>query len=176
MLFTIPTHAGDSSVVFVVVVGAGVDGMIVTMIVSKIEIGILHHSQEIAVPEAHADSMGSDHVLRYSPPQRPAANRDVAPNQNAAKLPEAGKDEFGRDIRPSSATPPRAASVDAQTQPPVVPSVDLARTAAPENRVPVSDQLPSVAASTSTQKVETRKPSSVPALQNRGAGKVRNAS
>ncbi|KAG2092308.1 uncharacterized protein F5147DRAFT_822544 [Suillus discolor] len=104
----------------------------------------------------------------YSPPQRPAANRDVAPNQNAAKLSEAGKDEFGRDIRPSSATPPRAASVDAQTQPPMVPSVNLARTAAPENRVPVSDQLPSVAASTSTQKVETRKPSSAPALQQPG--------
>ncbi|KAG2128551.1 hypothetical protein DEU56DRAFT_818918 [Suillus clintonianus] len=104
----------------------------------------------------------------YSPPQRPAASRDVAQDQTSAKLPEPGKDEFGRDIRPSSATPPRAASVDAQTQPPVVPSVDLARTAAPENRVPVSDQLPSVAASTSTQKVEPRKPSSAPALQQPG--------
>src|SRR5882757_2376066 len=36
MDFMILTHAGDPSVVFVVVVGAGVDGMIVTMIVSKI--------------------------------------------------------------------------------------------------------------------------------------------
>ncbi|KAG2075697.1 hypothetical protein BDR04DRAFT_1091302 [Suillus decipiens] len=101
----------------------------------------------------------------YSPPQRPAASRDVVQNQTA-KLPEAGKDEFGRDIRPSSATPPRAASVDAQAQPPMVPSVVLARTAASENRVPVSDQLPSVAASTST--VEPRKPSSAPALQQLG--------
>ncbi|KAG1880487.1 hypothetical protein C8R48DRAFT_684230 [Suillus tomentosus] len=104
----------------------------------------------------------------YSPPQRPAAIRDVAQNQISAKLPEAGKDEFGRDIRPSSATPPRAASVDVQLQPPMVPSVVPARTAAPENRVPVSDQLPSVAASTSTQKVEPRKPSSAPALQQLG--------
>lgn len=56
----IPTHAGDSSVVFVVVVGVGVDGMTVTTIVSKIGIGILH-GQEIAVPKAHADSMGSGH-------------------------------------------------------------------------------------------------------------------
>lgn len=55
----IPTHVGDSSVVFVVVVG--VDGMTVTTIVSKIGIGILLHGQEIAVPEAHADSMGSGH-------------------------------------------------------------------------------------------------------------------
>ncbi|KAG1740035.1 hypothetical protein EDB19DRAFT_1709923, partial [Suillus lakei] len=104
----------------------------------------------------------------YSPPQRPAASRDVAQNQTSAKLPEAGKDEFGRDIRPSSATPPRAASVDTQSQPSTVPSVDPARTAALENRVPVSDQLPSVAASTSTQKVEPRKPSSAPALQQPG--------
>lgn len=57
----IPTHVGDSSVVFVVVVGVGVDGMTVTTIVSKIGIGILLHGQEIAVPEAHADSMGSGH-------------------------------------------------------------------------------------------------------------------
>lgn len=104
----------------------------------------------------------------YSPPQRPAASSDVAQNQTSAKLPEVGKDEFGRDIRPSSATPPRAASVDAQSQPPVVQSVVPARTAAPENRVPVSDQLPSVAANTSTQKVEPRKPSSAPALQQPG--------
>lgn len=103
----------------------------------------------------------------YSPPQRIAASRDVVQNQTSAKLPEAGKDEFGRDIRPSSATP-RAASVDTQPQPPTVPSVVPARTAAPENRVPVSDQLPSVAASTSTQKVEPRKPSSAPALQQPG--------
>ncbi|KAG1808718.1 uncharacterized protein BJ212DRAFT_1382796 [Suillus subaureus] len=93
----------------------------------------------------------------YSPPQRTAASRDVVQSQTPAKLPEAGKDEFGRDIRPSSTTP-RAASVEAQPQPPTVPSVVPARTAAPENRVPVSDQLPSVAASTSTQKVEPRKP------------------
>lgn len=104
----------------------------------------------------------------YSPPQRPAASRDVAQNQPSAKLPEVGKDEFGRDIRPSSATPPRPASVNAQSQPPMVPSVVPARTAAPENRVPVSDQLPSVAASTSTQKAEPRKPSSAPALQQPG--------
>lgn len=58
---TIPTHAGDSSVVFVVVVVVGVDGMTVTTIVSKIGIGILLHVQEIAVPEAHADSTGSGH-------------------------------------------------------------------------------------------------------------------
>lgn len=58
---TIPTHAGDSSVVFVVVVGVGVDGMTVTTIVSKIGIGILLHGQELAVPEARADSMGSGH-------------------------------------------------------------------------------------------------------------------
>lgn len=67
MDFMILTHAGDPSVVFVVVVGAGVDGMIVTMIVSKIEIGILHHGQEVAVPEAHAGSMGSrghDRIVR----------------------------------------------------------------------------------------------------------------
>ncbi|KAG1767174.1 hypothetical protein EV702DRAFT_1147761 [Suillus placidus] len=104
----------------------------------------------------------------HSPPQRPAASRDVAQSQTSAKLPEAGKDEFGRDIRPSSATPPRAASVDIQPQPPMIPSVVPARTAAPENRVPVSDQLPSVAASTSTQKVEPRKPSSAQALQQPG--------
>ncbi|KAG0709368.1 hypothetical protein DFH29DRAFT_842119 [Suillus ampliporus] len=102
----------------------------------------------------------------HSPPQRPAASGGVA--LNAATLPEAGKDEFGRDIRPSSATPPRATSVDAQPQPPTVPSVDLARTAAPENRVPVSDQLPLVAASTSTQNAEPRKPSSAPVLQQPG--------
>ncbi|KAG1746544.1 uncharacterized protein EDB91DRAFT_99402 [Suillus paluster] len=101
-----------------------------------------------------------------SPPQRPAASRDV--DNNSATLPEAGKDEFGRDIRPSSVTPPRAASVDAQLQPPMIPSVDPVRTAAPENRVPVSDQLPSVAASTSTQNAEPRKSSSAPALQQPG--------
>jgi protein NRD1 len=165
MDFTIPTHAGDSSVVFVVGVGVEVDGMTATTIVSKIGIGMLH-GQEIAVPEAHADLVGSPRP--YSPPQRPAASRDVAQNQTSAKPPEVEKDEFGRDIRPSSATPPRAASVDAQSQPPMVQSVVPARTAAPENRVPVSDQLPSVAASTSTQKVEPRKPSSAPALQQPG--------
>lgn len=55
------THAGGSSVVFVVVVVVGVDGMTVITIVSKIGIGILLHGQETAVPEAHADSMGSGH-------------------------------------------------------------------------------------------------------------------
>lgn len=60
---TTPTHAGDSSVVFVVVVVAGVDGMTATTIVSKIGIGILLHGQEIAVLEAHADSVGSGHDL-----------------------------------------------------------------------------------------------------------------
>jgi len=102
----------------------------------------------------------------YSPPQRPPASRDVA--QTLAATPEVGKDEFGRDIRPSSATPPRAASVDAQPQLRTVSSVDPAPTAAPENRVPVSDQLPSVAASTSTQNAEPHRSSSVPTVQQPG--------
>lgn len=101
----------------------------------------------------------------YSPPQRPAS-RDVAQTSSAA--PEVGKDEFGRDIRPSSATPPRAVSVDVQSQLRTVSSVDPAPTAAPENRVPESDRLPSVAVSTSTQNTEPRRSSLVPTLQQPG--------
>jgi len=55
----ISTHAGDFGVVSVV--GAGVDGTSATMIVSKIRIGMLHHDQDIAVPEAHAESTGTGH-------------------------------------------------------------------------------------------------------------------
>jgi hypothetical protein len=55
------THAGVWGVVFVVVVEVGVDGMTVTMTVSKIGIGILHHVQDVAVPEARVDPMGNGH-------------------------------------------------------------------------------------------------------------------
>ena len=102
----------------------------------------------------------------YSPPQRTPTSRDVT--QTPAVTPEVEKDEFGRDIRPSSATPPRAVSIDVQPQPRTVSSVDPAPTAAPENCVTVSDRLPLVAASTSTQNAELYRSSSVPALQQPG--------
>lgn len=66
MDITILTRVGLLGVVFVVVVGVGVDGMVMTMIASKIGIGILHHAKDVAVPEARKDSMdiGHDRIVR----------------------------------------------------------------------------------------------------------------
>lgn len=74
----------------------------------------------------------------------------------SSAAPESGKDEFGRDLRPSSASPPRSVSVnDAPTRDRMVPSVDPASAAAPDCRIPVPEQLPSVAANTPAQSTET---------------------
>lgn len=62
MDITISIRAEVLSVGFVVGVGVGVDGMIVTMIVSKRGIGMLHHhDRDVAAPEAHVDLTGSGH-------------------------------------------------------------------------------------------------------------------
>jgi len=63
MDITISVHVGVWGVDFVVgvEVGVGVDGMIVTMIVSKIGIGILHRGQDVAALEARKDSTGIGH-------------------------------------------------------------------------------------------------------------------
>ncbi|KAI6149494.1 hypothetical protein BKA82DRAFT_995230 [Pisolithus tinctorius] len=99
---------------------------------------------------------------QHSPPRRHVSGKDqyhTEPPSSAA--PEGGKDEFGRDLRPSSASPPRSVSVDdAPTRDPMVPSVDPASAAAPDCRIPVSDQLPSVAANTPAQSTETHASSS----------------
>ncbi|KAF8555962.1 hypothetical protein OG21DRAFT_1437858 [Imleria badia] len=107
-------------------------------------------------------------VRPHSPPRRPLNDRD--PNHQP-ELPTPtppssthGKDEFGRDIRASSVSPPRSTSVeDAQALAPMDLSVDPTAGVAPDNRIPVSDQLPLVAASTSAQSTETHTPS--PATQ-----------
>ncbi|KAI6130114.1 hypothetical protein EV401DRAFT_2255210 [Pisolithus croceorrhizus] len=94
---------------------------------------------------------------QHSPPRRHVGGKDpyhTEPPSSAA--PESGKDEFGRDLRPSSASPPRFVSVDdAPTRDPMVPSVDPASAAAPDCRIPVPEQLPSVAANTPAQSTET---------------------
>ncbi|KAI6114859.1 hypothetical protein EDD16DRAFT_1709104 [Pisolithus croceorrhizus] len=94
---------------------------------------------------------------QHSPPRRHVSGKDpyhTEPPSSAA--PESGKDEFGRDLRPSSASPPRSVSVDdAPTRDRMVLSVDPASAAAPDCRIPVPEQLPSVAANTPAQSTET---------------------
>ncbi|KAI6164601.1 hypothetical protein EDD17DRAFT_1775495 [Pisolithus thermaeus] len=94
---------------------------------------------------------------QHSPPRRHVSGKDpyhTEPPSSAA--PESGKDEFGRDLRPSSASPPRFVSVDdAPTRDRMVLSVDPASAAAPDCRIPVPEQLPSVAANTPAQSTET---------------------
>ncbi|KAH7890832.1 hypothetical protein F5I97DRAFT_1839159 [Phlebopus sp. FC_14] len=98
----------------------------------------------------------------HSPPYRLSDEKYKPRSELPTPAPENGKDEFGRDIRPSSVSPPRSMSLDeVPTQTPVVPSVVPAPAAAPDYHIPVSDQLPSVAASTSAQSIET--PTSSPA-------------
>lgn len=94
----------------------------------------------------------------HSPPPRRANGKEPARTElPSTTSPEGGKDEFGRDLRPSSVTPPiPVSSDDRPTQAPVVPSVLVPDpAAAPDCRVPVSDQLPLVAANTPAQSTET---------------------
>ncbi|KAJ7759202.1 hypothetical protein B0H16DRAFT_1534769 [Mycena metata] len=77
---------------------------------------------------------GRRDVKPYSPPRRPSiasmpsqeVNRDRAPAPAGRAPPEAGKDEFGRDVRPASPEPEPSASASANiipTQPPPPPPV-----------------------------------------------------
>ncbi|KAL4065843.1 hypothetical protein V8B97DRAFT_1932274 [Scleroderma yunnanense] len=104
---------------------------------------------------------------RYSPLRRHSDSKEPGHTEHLrSATPEGGKDEFGRDIRPSSVTPPRPISVDdTPTQAPVVPSVVPASAAGPDCRIPVSDQLPSVAANTPAQSTETHASSSATSEQ-----------
>lgn len=69
---------------------------------------------------------------------------------------QGGKDEFGRDLRLSSVSPPRSMSIDDTPTPgSKVPSVVPASAAAPDCRIPVPDQLPVVAANTPAQNTDT---------------------
>lgn len=95
---------------------------------------------------------------QHSPPRRHVSGKDLYHTEHppSSAAPESGKDEFGRDLRPSSASPPRSVSVnDAPTRDRMVPSVDPASAAAPDCRIPVPEQLPSVAANTPAQSTET---------------------
>ncbi|KAH7915283.1 hypothetical protein BJ138DRAFT_1142104 [Hygrophoropsis aurantiaca] len=101
----------------------------------------------------------------YSPPRRPS----VAKEQPRVESPfssghEFGKDEFGRDIRASSATPSNSVSAeDNRTQPSATSvSVDPAPTSVPalDYHIPVSKPLSTVAANTSTQKPDSHTSSS----------------
>ena len=102
----------------------------------------------------------------YSPPRRPLNDRDpnYRPELPTPSTSTQGKDEFGRDIRASSVSPSRSTSVeDTQALAPMDSSVDPTAGTAPDNHIPVSDQLPLVAASTSAESTETHTPS--PAIQ-----------
>ncbi|KAF9223989.1 hypothetical protein BS17DRAFT_766664 [Gyrodon lividus] len=110
-------------------------------------------------------------VRSHSPPYRPSNGKDLHDQSKLATpgAPESGKDEFGRDIRPSSVSPPRSMlTEDTPPQVPTDPSVVPAPAAAPDYHIPVSDQLPSVAASTSAQSTETHTPSSATSQQQLG--------
>lgn len=112
---------------------------------------------------------------RSRSPRRPEERRNVRPNspprhdrdpRHQPELPTPptsthGKDEFGRDIRMSSNSPSRSTSVeDTQTLAPMESSVDPTPGVPPDYHIPVSEQLPLVAASTSAQSTETHTPSS----------------
>ena len=101
-------------------------------------------------------------VRPFSPPRRPLNDREPAYQPELPTPPASthDKDEFGRDIRASSHSPSRSTSVeDTQALAPMDSSVDPTAGVAPDNRIPVSDQLPLVAASTSAQSTETHTPS-----------------
>lgn len=100
-------------------------------------------------------------VRPYSPPRRPLNDRDPHHQSELPTPPTSshGKDEFGRDIRVSSSSPSRSTSVE-DTQAPMDSSVDPTAGVPPDYHTPVSDQLASVAASTSAQSTETHTPSS----------------
>lgn len=106
---------------------------------------------------------------QHSPPRRHANDKEPSRTElPSSAIPEGGKDEFGRDLRPSSVTPPRpVSSEDTPTQAPVVPSVVPDSAAAPDCRIPVSDQLPSVAANTPAQSTDTHASNSA-ASEQRG--------
>lgn len=108
-------------------------------------------------------------MRQYSPPRRRASGKEPSRTElSSPATPEGGKDEFGRDLRPSSVTPPRpVSSEDIPTQAPVVPSVVPDSAAAPHCRIPVPDQLPSVAANTPAQSTDTHASSSA-ASEQRG--------
>ncbi|KAI9456927.1 hypothetical protein HD554DRAFT_1835330 [Boletus coccyginus] len=98
-------------------------------------------------------------VRPHSPPRRLLNDRDPDHQPELPTPPTSthGKDEFGRDIRTSSISPSRSTSVeDTQALAPMDSSVDPTAGAPPDYHIPVSDQLPLVAASTST---ETHTPS-----------------
>ncbi|KAG6332378.1 hypothetical protein ID866_6710 [Astraeus odoratus] len=103
---------------------------------------------------------------QYSPPSRHLNGKDSYRTEPSGSDATSGKDEFGRDIRPSSVTPPRsAAGDDTPVQGLMAPSVVPDPAAAPDCRVPVPDQLPSVAANTPAQSTETHASSSAPSEQ-----------
>ncbi|KAH0836719.1 hypothetical protein J3R83DRAFT_8448 [Lanmaoa asiatica] len=108
-------------------------------------------------------------VRLHSPPRRPLNDRDPHHQPELPTPPTSAhdKDEFGRDIRVSSQSPSRSTSVeDTEAPAPMDSSVDPAPGVPPDYHTPVSDQLPSVAASTSAESTETHAPSS--ALQQPG--------
>ncbi|KAF8845101.1 hypothetical protein BDN67DRAFT_962030 [Paxillus ammoniavirescens] len=110
-------------------------------------------------------------VRSYSPPYRPSNGKDPHDQSElpTPAAPESGKDEFGRDIRPSSISPPRSMSVsDTPAQAPTDHSVVPAPAGAPDYHIPVSDQLPLVAASISGQSTVTHTPSSATSQQQPG--------
>ena len=102
-------------------------------------------------------------VRPHSPPRHPLNGRDPRHQPELPALPANthDKDEFGRDVRVTSESPSRSTSVeDTQALAPMESSVDPTPGAPPDYHIPVSDQLPSVAASTSAQSTETHTPSS----------------
>ncbi|KAG9313047.1 hypothetical protein JVU11DRAFT_6487 [Chiua virens] len=102
-------------------------------------------------------------VQPHSPHRRPSNDNDSHPQAELNITPNNahGKDEFGRDIRASSNSPSRSASVEAaQALAPMDTSVDPTAGVAPDYHTLVSEQLPLVAASTSAQSAETHTPSS----------------
>lgn len=110
-------------------------------------------------------------VRPYSPPRRPLNDRDLHHQPEIPTLPTSshGKDEFGRDIRASSNSPSRSMSVeDTQALAPMDSSVDPTPGVPPDYHTPVTDQLPSVAASTSAQSTETHTPNSASQQQQPG--------
>ena len=110
-------------------------------------------------------------VRPYSPPRRHLNDRGPDPQPELPTPPTSthGKDEFGRDIRASSISPSISTSVeDTQALAPMDSSVDPTAGVPPDYHIPVSDQLPSVAASISAQSTETHTPSPTSSQQQPG--------
>ena len=92
-------------------------------------------------------------VRPRSPPHHPLHDQDLG-HQTPTSTHD--KDEFGRDLRATSASPSISTSVeDTQALAPMDSSVDPTAGIAADNHIPVSEPLPLVAAGTSAQSTET---------------------